>query len=75
VVELPDGRGKCLLCGKVLSSISTARRHSDLSHGAQEAVSCHLCDDTLFSHQGSLNNHLRRKHNIYQSVLAKQDYS
>ncbi len=47
VIRLPDNRGQCLACGKVLSCLAHARRHYGLVHremGQQEpAHKCHVC--------------------------------
>ena len=43
------------------------RRHIKNQHESSASVKCDYCDG-MFKNDTSLKDHLRQKHNIYQSV-------
>lgn len=66
VVKVPNG-GKCLLCGKVYTTLGYAQRHFSMVHvDVGPRLNCNICNKTL-KHEASLNHHLRIQHGIYQS--------
>ena len=57
---------RCELCGKFVHP-RALKRHIQLAHStSQEASQCHLCQAVVKSAM-YLKDHLRRKHNVYQS--------
>ena len=74
MIRLPDGRGQCLACGKVLSNYNHARRHFTLVHEPKAAGAprhdCHVCGWST-GQEIYLKDHLRKMHNIYQSMVNK----
>jgi len=67
--EAAGGAGekqRCELCGKLVHP-RALKRHIQLAHSnSQEASQCHLCQAVVKSAM-YLKDHLRRKHNVYQS--------
>jgi len=67
--ETAGGAGekqRCELCGKLVHP-RALKRHIQLAHStSQEASQCHLCQAVVKSAM-YLKDHLRRKHNVYQS--------
>jgi len=57
---------RCELCGKLVHP-RALKRHIQLAHSTlEEASQCHLCQAVVKSSM-YLKDHLRRKHNVYQS--------
>ncbi len=67
-----SGRGQCLVCGALFSTLNSARRHHAASHGGEAArMACSICSRE-YKNEASLKEHLRFKHGIYQSNLPKR---
>ena len=61
---------RCELCGKLVHP-RALKRHIQLAHSiSQEASQCHLCQAVVKSAM-YLKDHLRRKHNVYQSWVLQ----
>lgn len=64
----------CLFCTKTFSLMSNARRHfreAHLASGRVKPFKCHLCDEAAFTIKRYLNEHLLKKHRIFQSMLTE----
>ena len=66
VLGLPSTHEQCPYCYKSIHK-ATLRRHIKNQHGDAGSVKCNFCDG-LFKNETSLKDHLRQKHNVYQSV-------
>ncbi len=54
--------------------MSNARRHfreAHLASGRVKPFKCHLCDEAAFTIKRYLNEHLLKKHRIFQSMLTE----
>ena len=61
---------RCELCGKLVHP-RALKRHIQLAHSTiEEASQCHLCQAVVKSSM-YLKDHLRRKHNVYQSWVLE----
>jgi len=72
VQRIGKNGGKCLLCGRVFSIYTNARRHYQFVHAADEsdASECHLCKK-VYKSQPVLVQHLRNMHGVYKSAYKE----
>ena len=62
LVKLPDGRSRCTLCDKELST-SNALKHVTRMHEPAEYYECSLCLK-IVRHRLTFRNHLCRAHGL-----------
>lgn len=70
ITRIEGDKGQCLVCGKAFATLGSARRHHNMVHRVDPLCSinpCNVCGKS-FRHKETLKDHLRRTHNIYQSV-------
>ena len=64
----PDGKVVCLLCGKKLSCIRSARRHLSTTHVTNQRKHCEICKK-IFKNSESRNTHYRLEHKVTASMI------
>ena len=65
LLSLPDGRAKCLECGKMYTTVDNARHHFRKLHGLDPPVriQCTICG-SCFPHATHFRVHINRSHKI-----------
>jgi len=67
LVQTPNGV-ICLKCGKVLSCLSSANRHYNLTHQINQPANCFICSKR-FKNKLSRDDHYRKMHNLTPSAV------
>merc|ERR1712001_453653 len=72
LTQNPDGGVSCNVCGKVVSCMSSARRHYKTTHEEIEPTPCPLGCGLEFKNPTSLENHLKNVHSV-MAILIKRE--
>ena len=68
LAPLPDGKVKCLKCGKILSKMGNAKRHYAFTHQPNKPAKCHICQ-AVFKNAEYRDNHQRNNHGVTPSMI------
>nr|XP_040565427.1 longitudinals lacking protein, isoforms H/M/V-like isoform X6 [Lepeophtheirus salmonis] len=69
VMRIPGKGGKCLVCDRVFSNFSNARRHYETTHNySVQPETCDICFAS-YKNKESVGAHKRKAHKIYKSKI------
>ena len=74
VIRTANGGGMCLICHKVFTSYPKANRHVTDIHTVSDVSEreCTICG-AVFKNKRYKNEHLRRNHGVYKSMMPASD--
>jgi uncharacterized C2H2 Zn-finger protein len=74
IARTQGDKGLCLQCGKIFSTLGSARRHFNMTHVTRASGTvpppCPICGKQ-FRHIETLKDHLRKLHQVYQAQYSK----